>query len=229
MLTIGEEKMSKSLKNFFTIQDILAKYKPEVVRFFVLNATYSAPLVFDEDSLDESRKALEKLNNAYDAALSTLDKAKGDDDASRLCDEAWMKVEERLDDDFSSREAIAVMFDFARETNRLIGDNRLSKKGAENVVQTFDRFNSIFDVLIREKQTFVPESESIAVVRTGLNLEEVTKEELADDGRVKVWVEERSIARMAKNFAYADQIRKRLAELGIEIQDTKEGAGWKRK
>ena len=235
MLTIGEEKMSKSLKNFFTIQDILAKYKTEVVRFFVLNATYSAPLVFDEDSLEESRKALEKLNNAYDAALSTLDKAKGDDDASRLCDEAWKKVEERLDDDFSSREAIATMFDFARETNRLIGDSRLSKKGAENVVQTFDRFNSIFDVLIKERQTFVtvPESvgtrDEVTVVRTGLSLDNVTKEELADDGRVKVWVEERSRARKTKDFAYADQIRKRLAELGIEIQDTKEGAGWKRK
>ena len=83
MLTIGEEKMSKSLKNFFTVQDILAKYKPEVVRFFVLNATYSAPLVFDENSLEESRKALEKLNNAYDAALSALDKANGDDDAAQ--------------------------------------------------------------------------------------------------------------------------------------------------
>ena len=127
------------------------------------------------------------------------------------------------------------MFDFARETNRLIGDGRLNKKGAENVVQVFDRFNSIFDVLIKERQTLVLVSESVgteeevAVVRTGLSLDNMTMEELADDGRVKVWVEERSMARKTKDFAYADQIRKKLAEFGIEIQDTKEGAGWKRK
>lgn len=235
MLTIGEEKMSKSLKNFFTVQDILKKYKPEVVRFFVLNATYSSPIEYDENSLEESRKALEKLGNAFDAALSALSNAKGDDDAQKLCDEAWRSVEERLDDDFSSREAIAVMFDFARETNRLIGSGHLSRKGAENVVHVFDRFNGIFDVLIKEKQSFVPASDSsgaqdeATAVRTGLNLDNLTREELQDDGRVKAWVEERSAARRAKDFAYADKIRKRLADFGIEIQDTKEGAGWKRK
>ena len=233
MLTIGEEKMSKSLKNFFTVQDILAKYRPEVVRFFILNATYSAPLEYDENSLEESRKALEKLNNAYDAVRASLDKANGADDAKQLCDETWRTVEERMDDDFSSREAIAAMFDFARETNKLVGSGQLSKKGAENVVQVFDRFNDIFDVLVREKQAFVPVSADAGakgvVTVTKTDLDKVTKEELADDGRVRIWVEERSMARKAKDFAYADQIRKKLAEFGIEIQDTKEGAGWKRK
>ncbi|MEW5748455.1 MAG: cysteine--tRNA ligase [Candidatus Thermoplasmatota archaeon] len=225
MLTIGEEKMSKSLKNFFTIHDILARYRPEVVRFFVLNATYSAPLEYDETSLEEARKALEKLNNAYDAALAALDGAKGADDAQGLCDGAWGRVEERMDDDFSSREAIAVMYDFAREANRLIGEGRLSRKGAGNVVGVFRRFNQIFDVL---------EATRHAVVRDAVPVgefpdpETITKEGLSD-GKVEEWVQLRSAARAKKDFAYADRVRKRLAELGVEVSDTKDGAVWKRK
>jgi cysteinyl-tRNA synthetase len=226
MLTIGEEKMSKSLKNFFTVQDILMKYRPEVVRFFVLNATYSSPLEYDEDSLEESRKALEKLNNAYDVALSALDKAKGDDDATKLCDEAWKKVEERLDDDFSSREAIAVMFDIARESNRLIGDGRLSRKGVENVLTIFRKFNGIFDVL--EGKRAVAVKDSVQVGQLFPDPDTMTKDSLSDE-KVNEWVQLRSAARTKRDFAYADKVRRKLSEFGIEVNDTKDGAVWKRK
>ncbi len=224
MLTIGEEKMSKSLKNFFTVQDILAKYKPEVVRFFVLNATYSAPIEYDEGSLDESMKALEKLNNAYDAALSALDRATGDDDASKLCDDAWNKVEERLDDDFSSREAIAAMFEFAREANRLIGDGRISRKGAENVVSVFRRFDGIFDVLEGKRTLTVPDAIGTRdEADVGFpDPETITEGGLTDD-KVNEWIRIRKAARAKKDFAYADRVRKKLAEVGIEVNDTTPG------
>jgi cysteinyl-tRNA synthetase len=230
MLTIGEEKMSKSLKNFFTVQDILAKYKPEVVRFFVLNATYSAPIEYDEGSLEESMKALEKLNNAYDAALSALDRATGDDDAAKLCDDAWKKVEDRLDDDFSSREAIATMFEFAREANRLIGDGRISRKGAENVVSVFRRFDGIFDVLEGKRTLTVPDAIGTRdEADVGFpDPETITEGGLTDD-KVNEWVRIRKAARAKKDFAYADRVRKKLAEVGIEVNDTKDGAVWKRK
>jgi cysteinyl-tRNA synthetase len=228
MLTIGEEKMSKSLKNFFTVGDVLAKYRPEVVRFFILNATYSAPIEYDENSLEESKKALEKLNNAYDAALSALDKAKGDDDAAQLCDEAWRKVEERLDDDFSSRDAIAVMFDFAREANRLIGDGRLSRKGAENIVKVFRDFNGIFDVLEGKRAVTVADMVQAGGHETFPDTGTMTKESLTDE-KINEWVRMRSAARAKKDFAYADSVRKKLAEFGIEVNDTKDGAVWKRK
>ena len=230
MLTIGEEKMSKSLKNFFTVRDILSKYRPEVVRFFVLNATYSSPLEFDEDSLEESKKALEKLDNAYEVALGALPKAKGEDDAQRQCDDAWGKVEERMDDDFSSRDAIAVMFDFAREANRLIGEGRLSRKGAENVVGVFRRFNEIFDVL--EGKVAVTVKEGAAPGRQDPkgfpDPDTITKDGLTDE-KVNEWVQLRSAARVKKDFAYADKVRKKLSEFGIEVNDTRDGAVWKRK
>jgi cysteinyl-tRNA synthetase len=235
MLTLDNEKMSKSLKNFFSINDILARYPAEVLRFFILNASYRAPLDYDERSLEETRKALDKLQNTYDAMKGAMMHAAGTEDAKDLCSKAVAAFEERMDDDFSSREAIAVMYDLAREANRLLTEGGLSREGAGNIVAVLDRFNGLFDVLIRERQGFVTVSDrtglkdEVQAGTTELNLEKVTKEELADDGRVKVWVEERSRARKAKDFAYADQIRKKLAELGIEIQDTKEGAGWKRK
>ncbi len=230
MLTIGEEKMSKSLKNFFTVRDILARYRPEVVRFFILNATYSSPLEYDEGSLDEARKALEKLDNAYGAALEALDGARGSEDATGLCDDAWKKVEERMDDDFSSREAIAAMFDFAREANRLIGDGRLSRKGAENVVRVFRRFNDIFDVLEGRKAVRVTDDVQArdATVVEFPDPGTMTKEGLTDE-KVNEWVRMRSAARAKKDFAYADKVRNRLAELGVELSDTKDGAVWKRK
>ncbi len=225
MLTIGEEKMSKSLKNFFTIQDILAKYKPEVVRFFVLNATYSAPLDFDENSLEESKKALEKLNNSYDMALAALDKASGADDAAQLCEDAWRRIGERLDDDFSSRDAIAVMFDFARETNRLVSEGRLSGKGIDDVVKVFRDFNGIFDVLTEKKSTTVTGSVDVGAFPDPATM---TTESLTDE-KIKEWLGIRSAARAKKDFAYADAVRKRLAELGIDVKDTKDGATWSRK
>jgi cysteinyl-tRNA synthetase len=228
MLTIGEEKMSKSLKNFFTIQDILAKCRPEVVRFFVLNATYSAPLEFDEDALEESKKALEKLDNAYDAALSALEMAIGGDDAAQLCGEAWKNVEERLDDDFSSRDAVALMFDFAREANRLIGEGRLSKKGAENVVKVFRDFNGIFDVLEGKRAVTVQDNVRAGDQGAFPDPGTMTKESLTDD-KINEWVRLRSAARAKKDFGYADSVRKKLTEFAIEVNDTKDGAVWKRK
>ena len=206
LLTIDQEKMSKSLKNFFLVKDLLRKYSPEVIRFYLLNASYRQPLDYDERSLEDAGKALERLQNTYDLLRSATKNAGGSSDAKDLCDSTWKAFEERMDDDFSSREAIAVMYDFAREANRLANDASLSKKGAENIVDVFHRFNSLFDVLREGKHT----------------------EDLSDK-LVQLLLDMRQEARKNKDFAAADKIRDRLAELGIEIQDKQDGAVWKQK
>jgi len=206
LLTIDQEKMSKSLKNFFLVKDLLRKYSPEVIRFYLLNASYRQPLDYDERSLEDAGKALERLQNTYDLLRSATKNAGGSSDAKDLCDSTWKAFEERMDDDFSSREAIAVMYDFAREANRLANDASLSKKGAENIVDVFHRFNSLFDVL-----------------KEGKNTEDLS------DKLVQLLLDMRQEARKNKDFAAADKIRDRLAELGIEIQDKQDGAVWKRK
>jgi cysteinyl-tRNA synthetase len=230
LLLIDQEKMSKSLKNFFTIGDVLKKFSPETVRFFILNASYRQPLDYDEKSLDEARKALDRLQNTYDAMRTAAKTASGTEDAVELCQKSWRQFEERMDDDFSSREAVAVMYDLARDANRLLSDGRVSRKGAENVVQVLDKFNAIFDVLTALAQQRLEVSSSVnrSNIETG-EIETLLAKETLTDGEVERLVIGRDAARKSKDFALADRIRKRLADLGIEVQDTSDGAVWKRK
>ena len=226
MLTIDQEKMSKSLKNFFVIGDVLRKFTPEVVRFYLLNASYRQPLDYDETSLVESGKALERLQNTYDTMKEATSKASGLDDAVSLSEKARKSFEEKMDDDFSTREAIAVMFDLARDANRLWGDAKLSKKGAENVVKVLSGFNEVLDVLVE-----APSTKTSRVVDTALDFPDpnsIVGVELSDTD-IDKWLQRRAAARKKKDFSYADNVRKRLAEMGIEIQDTKDGATWKRR
>jgi cysteinyl-tRNA synthetase len=206
LLTLDQEKMSKSLKNFFLVKDILEKFSPEVVRFYILNASYRQPLDYTEKSLAESGKALERLQNTYDALKAVAKSASGDDDAEELCVRCWKQFEERMDDDISTREAIAVMYDLSREANKLLSERRLSKKGIDNLVKVFKDFNDLVDVMRTEKTA-----------------------ESAGDTKIDKLVAAREDARKRRDFAEADRIRKELAEMDIEIQDTKDGAVWKRK
>ena len=206
LLTIDQEKMSKSLKNFFSIKDILKRFSPEVVRFFILNASYRQPLEYNETSLEESAKALDRLQNTYDSLKKAANAAAGSEDVPDLADTARKQLGERMDDDISTREAIAVMYDLSREANRLLTEGNLSAKGAENVLGVFREFNGLFDVL-RDAERHVS----------------------AGDDKIDLLVDARNEARKKKDFAEADRIRKELAELGVEIQDTKDGAVWKRK
>jgi cysteinyl-tRNA synthetase len=226
MLTIDQEKMSKSLKNFFLIGEVLKKHAPEVVRFYLLNANYRQPLDYSETSLGESGKALERLQNAFDTMKEAIAKATGSDDANALCDKAWKDFEDRMDDDFNTREAVAVMYDFARDANKLWSDGKLSKKGASRVVKVLSEFNGIFDVL-REQ----PSKKTATVGDTALDFPEPESmnEAYLSDEDIDRWLQRREAARKKKDFNYADRVRKRLAEMGIEIQDTKDGATWKRK
>jgi cysteinyl-tRNA synthetase len=206
LLTIDQEKMSKSLKNFFLIKDILKKYPPEVVRFYILNASYRQPLDYTEISLAETGKALERLQTTYDALMAAGKSATGAEDAKELCDKSWKQFEERMDDDISTREAIAVVYDLSREVNRFLGERKLSKKGIDNLVEIFNRINNLLDVIHTERRA-----------------------EPAGDANIDRLVKAREDARKRKDFAEADRIRKELGEMGIEVQDTKDGAVWKRK
>lgn len=227
MLTIDEEKMSKSQKNFFLIDDVLAKYSPQVVRFFILNANYRHPLGYDSSSLDDSKRALETLQNSYDEMKAHASLAGGDDNAERLCGEVWCDFETKMDDDFNSRDAIAVMYDFAREANKLRGEGRLSRKGADNIVGVFNKFNSLFGVLISESQLKLVKEEAQALDEA--EIDGILSQDHIPDGDVDRLVRARQDARKRKDFATADNIRRSLAEKGVDIQDTQEGAVWKRK
>lgn len=205
MLMVNKEKMSKSLKNFFTIKDICKKYDGSTVRFFLLNTHYRQPIEYDVDSLDEAKKSLERLQNAYDELNSARDRADGSDDAKTLTENAIKNFEKSMDDDLNTREGLATMFSLSRDANRLLAEKKLSRAGVENIISTMDRFDSVFDIM----------------KSTGGGQDELLSQLMA------MVLDVRERARQKKDFATADSIRDGLAKLGIEIQDSAEGPKWK--
>ncbi|UCE91681.1 MAG: cysteine--tRNA ligase [Methanobacteriota archaeon] len=231
MLTMGEEKMSKSMKNFFLVDEVLRRYSPEVVRFFILNASYRQPLDYGEGSLDEAGRALEKLQETYTTLLSEEVSADGTQGMEEACNDAWARLTEAMDDDFSTREAIAVMFELSRKANRGLAEGSLNRAGVGSIISVFRRFNDLFDVLREEKRRVVAAPEDTRPTDTAAPDDTLTIDasRMSDDGYVTDLVRKREIARRRREFDCADKIRELLAEHGIEIQDTPEGAVWKRR
>lgn len=205
LLMINEEKMSKSLDNFFTVGEILKKYEPSVVRCFLLNAHYRQPLSFDESSMETTKKNLERLRNTYSKLREAKGKSQGTEDCEELSKKALSDFEEKMNDDFNTREALAVIFSLARDANRILENREISDTGIDNILSVFDTFDTIFDILKTEGDE-----------RTSLDLK------LLD-----LILAIREKAREDKDFATADAIRDGLMEMGIEIQDSADGPKWK--
>jgi len=205
LLMVNEEKMSKSLKNFFTIKEVLNEYDVSTIRFFLLNTHYRQPLNFDKEALNEAKKSLERLQNTYYELLEQKGKSHGSDNAADLTKKSAEEFEQKMDDDFNTRDALAVMFSLAREANRLISEKKLSNEGVENILDAMEDFDSIFDILKRET---------------------VWSDDL-QTGLIELFLQMREEARKKKDFATADSIRDGLARLDIEIQDSADGPKWK--
>jgi len=205
LLMVNSEKMSKSLKNFFTVKDVLKQYDVSTIRFFLLNTHYRQPLNYDAQTLDEAKKSLERLQNTYYELLEVKGKSHGSDNASAVTKKAVEEFEQTMDDDFNTRDALAVVFSLSREANRLMAEKKLSNEGVENILDVIEDFDSIFDILKRET-------------------------DWGDDlqiGLIELFLQTREEARKRKDFATADGIRNGLAKLNIEIQDSADGPKWK--
>ena len=205
-----EEKMSKSLGNFFTVKDVAAKFDTQTIRFYFLNTHYMSPLVYGEDMLEEARNANARLINNYRELKSYVRSApEGDADADDCCDliEGYRQAfRDAMDDDFNTRQAIEVMFQIARATNKAMGEKTLTKKAAERHIALIDEFNSILNI--------IPEDDG------------------ADDGTLdnvmSILIDLRAELRKNKMYNLADMIRDRLKESGIALEDSSDGAKWKR-
>jgi len=202
MLQVADAKMSKSLKNFFSVKDVLAKYRPEEARFYLLNTHYRGPLVYSEAALDEAAVSLKRIHNAYDSLISYT--GKGTHGAEDLVVKAKTGFLAEMEDDLNSRGALSYLFDLAREANRLMDSGELSADGASRIIAFMEEMDSIFDILPEEK-----ESES--------KLEDV----------MTLLIDIRKELRKRKAYDLSDLIRDRLAEAGIKIEDNADGAKWK--
>lgn len=210
---VDDEKMSKSLGNFFTIREVLSKYDAEVVRFFILRAHYRSPLNYSDKHLDDAKIALTRLYTALRNVEITETQIDWQHPQAK-------RFKEAMDDDFNSPEAMAVLFDLANEVNKtkstetafllkkLAGVVGLLQRDSDDFLQ-----GSIFNATITEKAE--AKSFQDATVVFG-------------EASIKLRIESRAEAKKSKNFAEADRIRKELADAGIILEDTPQGTTWRR-
>lgn len=210
-LKINNEKMSKSLGNFFTVRDIISQYDPMVLRLFILSAQYRTPLNFSKELMEQIKASYERILNCTDK-LTELSKSKaGTEDvmtAGEMADrdkaEGYIKAfEEAMDDDNNTANAETAVFEIIRLANATASEN--SSK-------------AYVDYLINTIKTLL---DGVLGVRS-----ERKKEVL--DSEIEELIEKRQAARKAKDFTLADAIRDQLLEQGIILEDTREGVKWKR-
>jgi cysteinyl-tRNA synthetase len=205
-LSIDSQKMSKSLGNFYTLRDVLAMgYTPEQIRYQLAAVPYRKKLNFTFDGLKAAATSIERLRN-YKLRLETAKLSGGVNE--KLIDRAAAATrafEEALDADLNTAEALAAVFEYVRDTNTAMDAGEFLNGNTTAAFEFLARFDSIFDVLTPTTST------------TGLS-----------DADIEAKIAEREAAKKSKDFARADQIRKDLGALGIILEDTKQGARWKR-
>ena len=207
-LNIDNKKMSKSLGNFFTVREISEKYDLQVLRFFMLSAHYRSPLNFSADLMEASKNGLERILTCVEklrdleTKASDSSKTAGEQATMEEADKLRGKYEEAMDDDFNTADAISAIFELVKLANTTADESRTR----EFVSYMKTMIEELCDVLgiITEK-----------------------KEEVLDS-EIEEMIEARQQARKDKNFALADEIRGKLLDMGIVLEDTREGVKWKR-
>jgi len=196
---VDDEKMSKSLGNFFTIREVLARYDAEVVRFFIVRAHYRSPLNYSDQHLDDAKGALTRLYTALNAVPAASSAS-----AIDWNDPNALRFREAMDDDFNTPEAVAVLFDLANEVNRT------KSARAAGVLKSLA---AILGLLQRKPGEFL---------RGDLPAGWTVK-------KIEAMIEARSSAKKARNFAESDRIRDELLAAGMVLEDGPAGTAWRRK
>ncbi|POE11234.1 cysteine--tRNA ligase [Pectobacterium odoriferum] len=203
MVMVDREKMSKSLNNFFTVRDVLAYYDPETVRYFLMSGHYRSQLNYSEDNLKQARAALERLYIALRGTDAGV--------AAHGGDEFEARFREAMDDDFNTPEAYSVLFDMAREVNRLKTED---VQAANQLASALRKLSGVLGLLEQDPEQFLQNGAQV------------------DDDEVKeieALIQQRKDARAAKDWALADQARDRLNDMGIVLEDGPQGTIWRRK
>lgn len=220
-ITVNEEKMSKSLGNFFLVKDILEHYPPEVLRFFILATHYRSPLDFSDERLSEAGRSLERLKTAADnlRQLSALPAGSASDQSAALrnaAEKAEKEFYDAMDDDFNTALAISVMFGLAKEINIYHGAVLSGK--IQHDAEAFSAVNAVYSTIADVLGLMLDKQDG--------NLSDA--DELVGK-LMELILDIRQDARKKKDWGTADKIRDSLGAAGIVIEDSPQGARWKRR
>lgn len=207
-INIDNQKMSKSLNNFFTVREIIEKVDPEVVRFFLLSAHYRNPVNFSQELLDASKNGLNRLYNAKNKLSFLVEKAEG----AMTEDERGKKEEveafrhqfiEAMDDDLNTADGITAVFELAKYINTHANEGS-SKEFLALMKDVFEELTGVLNIVQKERSADV------------------------DEAKILELIEQRNAAKKEKNYQEADRIRDELKEMGVELLDTRQGTTWKK-
>ncbi|MEM3054407.1 MAG: cysteine--tRNA ligase [Candidatus Bathyarchaeia archaeon] len=202
-LLVEGKRMAKSLGNFYTLRDLMAKgYDPVAIRFLLMATHYRQQLNFTFEGLEAAKNAVDRLKTFVRRLLEADGKECGEE-IKRLMAEVQKRFEEAMDDDLNINVALAVLFDFVREVNRIMDENMLSKNEAEEVYALMMRLDKVLGVIgeVKVEEKLPKEAEEL--------------------------IRRREEARKAKDWKTADKIREQLKAMGIIIEDTPQGVKWR--
>ena len=207
-INVDNQKMSKSLGNFFTVRDILSEFSGQVIRFFLLSAHYRNPVNFSKELILQAKAGMERLANSKERLVFTISHAKGHMNESEL--ELVSALEnhrdrfiEAMDDDINTADAISIIFELARFSNTNVTENS-SLEWAEKNLSLFNELTGVLNI-IKDEDT-----------------------DSNDNEQIEKLIKDRVEAKKNKDFALADAIRDELKSMGIEIEDTRQGTKWKK-
>ena len=207
-LNIDNKKMSKSLGNFFTVREIGEKYDLQVLRFFMLSAHYRSPINFSAELMEASKNGLERIITCAERLKDLLNKVSGDalteeeQENKKNVDELVAKFEAAMDDDFNTADAVSAIFELVKLANSTANEES-TRAYAELLAGTIAKLSDVLGIITERKAEVL-------------------------DSEVEELIAARQQARKEKNFALADEIRQKLLDMGIVLEDTREGVKWKR-
>jgi cysteinyl-tRNA synthetase len=242
MVTVDGQKMGKSLGNFITLRDAFERWDPMVLRLFLLQTHYRSQTDFSEEALEAAKAGYERLSRTFESVHTALEAApEGEVDPKwgDLFEDLKPRFFEAMDDDFNTPSALGVLFDYARETNRLLDEGNATCRTLQLFWSAFmDLGGFILGLDLGGYETGMKgvleyASPSVLAERFAGTVADLVPLEGSKQGKtqatdlIQLLIGLRNEARAAKDFETADRIRDRLAELGIVLEDTPDGTTWR--
>jgi cysteinyl-tRNA synthetase len=204
-LMVEGKTMSKSLGNYYTFRDLLAKgYTPSAIRYLLLSVPYHNQLNFTFHTLDGAESTVERLRNFRTVVREANTTSGSNAETKGLIEKSLQEFETAMDDDLNTSAALAAVHNLVREINTLLAKDGLQVEDQKAVLETLEKFDSVLNIFGRQENQML-------------------------DAEIEKLIEERQEARRNRSFARSDEIRNLLAQQGIVLEDTKDGVRWKRK